>query len=170
MKNFLILFLLCFLSLKLSSQRKIVYEEVLKDLKTDYKSLQTTLIIPNIEFHVGIYPQHYDVEDLTKEQCGDIKTDYYKNKKIIEILNNNSLLEELYLDGGDSRFVSINSNKYFNENDVFLFLQLNFDNGKSGVYQVFIPIKKRDKSKKIIKLISDIFEYKFCFKKLKRKI
>lgn len=154
----------------LYSQNIISYGEVLSDLMNDTKSLQTSLIIPNIEFSIGVYPLSYDLEDLTEEQCGDIKTNQSKNAKIVEVLKERDLLKVLYLYKGSNKYESINSKDFFLESEVCIFIQLNYDNGKSGVSQVFIPVRKRKYAKKIINAISNLFDSKYCFRKFKKQL
>ena len=165
-----IAFLLIFSISNLYSQNIISHNEVLRELMDDKESLQTTLIIPNTEFSIGIYPLFYDVEDLTERQCGDIKTNQSKNTKILEILKERNLLKVLYLSKVNNKYESINSKDFFLESEVCIFIQLNYDNGNSGVHQVFIPIKKRKNAKIIVKAISSIFDNKYCFRKFKKLI
>ncbi|MFT4802164.1 MAG: hypothetical protein ACI93N_001941, partial [Flavobacteriaceae bacterium] len=68
------------------AQNEITHEKTLSEIKKSSKILCTNLIIPNVKFSIGIFTTEWDVEDLTEEQCGDIKTNEIKNGKILEIL------------------------------------------------------------------------------------
>jgi hypothetical protein len=152
------------------SQNEITYEKTLSDIKSSSKILTTTLIIPDVEFYIGIFTTDWIVEDLTKEQCGDIKTDSLKNSKIIKILESKKLLEKLYVEMENNNYESINSSEKFEWKDAKLVINLNFSDESDVFNQVYIPIMNKKKAKELIKSISPIFESDFCFKKLKRKL
>lgn len=152
------------------SQSEITYEKALSDINNSSDILCTNLIIPNKDFSVGIYTEQWEVEDLTIEQCGDIKTDSIKNSKIIKVLNSKNLLKTLYLNMENNEYVSINSSEKFEWDKASLIITLNFSQNWEGISQVYIPINNKKKAKELIKLISDIFESDYCFKKLKRNL
>lgn len=152
------------------SQNEIIYEKTLSDIENSSKILCTNLLIPNKDFSIGIYTEEWEVEDLTMEQCGDIKTDSIKNSKIIEILNSKHLLDKLYLNMENNEYESINSSDKFEWNKANLIVELNFTQNWKGVNQVYIPISNKKQAKKLIKSICKIFESDFCFRKLKRNL
>lgn len=152
------------------SQSEITYEKALSDINNSSEILCTNLIIPNKYFSVGIYTEQWEVEDLTMEQCGDIKTDSIKNSKIIKVLNSRNLLTTLYLNMENNEYVSINSSGKFDWDKANLIVELNFTQIWDGIHQVYIPINNKKTAKEIITSISDIFESDYCFKKLKRNL
>tara|TARA_R100000963_G_C4592327_1_gene69067 strand:- start:126 stop:641 length:516 start_codon:yes stop_codon:yes gene_type:complete len=152
------------------SQNEITYEKTLSDIKESSKILCTNLIIPNKDFSIGIYTEEWEVEDLTMEQCGDIKTDSIKNLKIIEILTSKKLLDKLYLNMESNEYESINSSDKFEWNKANLIVELNFTHNWKGVNQVYIPINNKKQAKELIKSICKIFDSDFCFRKLKRNL
>lgn len=170
MRSLFTLFLLIFLIFNVSAQEVLKHEKILRAIENNINTLQFGLIIPKEEFFIGIYPKQYIVEDLTDEQCGDIKSSSENNLKVIEVLKSRDLLNKLYVDVGNNRYSSINSDNYFSENTVRLFIELQVDFGESDYYQVFIPVYSRREAKDLINAICDIFDYKYCFKKLKRKL
>ena len=161
------LYFILFIS-NIFSQDKIKVEYILDGIKNSSNSLCTDLIIPNEEFSVGIYTLKWIVEDLTEEQCGDIKTDSSKNLKIIKTLMSEKLLNDFYIDIGNKKYKSLNSDKSFEEKEVKLLIVLNFYNGKSNIDKIYVPIKEKKDAKRIVNSICKIFEYKYCFKKFKR--
>ncbi|CAM1357726.1 hypothetical protein [Tenacibaculum halocynthiae] len=98
------------------AQNKITYEKTLAEIKKSSKVLCTNLIIPNVEFSIGIFTTEWEVEDLTEEQCGDIKTNELRNRKILEILESKKLLEKFYVEMENNSFESIESNEKFEWN------------------------------------------------------
>ena len=152
------------------SQSEITYEKALSDINNSSEILCTNLIIPNKDFSVGIYTEQWEVEDLTMEQCGDIKTDSIKNSKIIKVLNSRNLLKTLYLNMENNEYVSINSSEKFDWGKASLILELNFTKNWKGIHRVYISINNKKKAKELIKSISDIFESDYCFRKLKRNL
>lgn len=152
------------------SQNEITHEKTLAEIKKSSKVLCTNLIIPNVEFSIGIFTTEWIVEDLTEEQCGDIKTNELKNGKILEILEYKNLLKKFYVEMENNNFESIESNEKFEWNKAKLIINLNFSNDINELNQVYIPIMNKKEAKELIKSICPIFESDFCFKKLKRKI
>jgi hypothetical protein len=126
------------------------------------------LIIPDKEFSIGIYTEIWEVEDLSQEQCGDIKTDATKNSEIIKLLNNKRLLDKLYLEMENNQYQMIGSKGKFKWNETKLIIELNFDHYSQLISQVYIPINNRKKAKDIIRSFKRIFNSDYCFRKLKR--
>ena len=162
--------LLFFTILNSFSQNEITYEKTLSDIKNSSKILCTNLIIPNVEFSIGIFTTEWEVEDLTEEQCGDIKTNEIKNRKILEILESKKLLKKLYAEMENNNYENIESSEKFDWNKAKLIINLNFSNDFNVLNQVYIPIMSKKKAKELIKSICPIFESEFCFRKLKRKL
>ena len=162
--------LLFFTILNSFSQNEITYEKTLSDIKNSSKILCTNLIIPNVEFSIGIFTTEWEVEDLTEEQCGDIKTNEIKNRKILEILESKKLLKKLYAEMENNNYENIESSEKFDWNKAKLIINLNFSNDFNVLNQVYIPIMSKKKAKELIKLICPIFKSEFCFRKLKRKL
>ena len=152
------------------SQNKATYEKTLSEIKNSSKILCTNLIIPNSEFSVGIYTDGWEVEDLTEEQCGDIKTNSNKNLKILKLLESEGLLNSLYLDIGNKKYEKIESNEEFEWSKTILVIELNFVTKLNGTDQVYIPISTKKKAKELINSFNDIFNSKYCFRKLKKKL
>jgi hypothetical protein len=152
------------------SQNEITYEKTLSEIKNSSPILCTNLIIPNNDFSIGIFTDEWEVEDLTMEQCGDIKTDSIKNSKIIEILTWKKLLDKLYLNMGNNEYESISSSENFEWNKANLIVELNFTHNWNVVNQVYIPINDKTQARELIKSISKIFESDYCFKKLMRNL
>ncbi|WP_299137031.1 hypothetical protein [uncultured Tenacibaculum sp.] len=163
-------FLLFFIVSYSFAQNEITYEKTLAEIKKSSKVLCTNLIIPNVEFSIGIFTTEWEVEDLTEEQCGDIKTNELRNRKILEILESKKLLEKFYVEMENNSFESIESNEKFEWNKTKLIINLNFSNDISELNQVYIPIMNKKEAKELIKSICPIFESDFCFKKLNRKL
>jgi hypothetical protein len=152
------------------AQNEITHEKTLSEIKKSSKILCTNLIIPNVKFSIGIFTTEWDVEDLTEEQCGDIKTNEIKNGKILEILESKKLLEKFYVEMENNNFESLESNEKLEWNKAKLIINLNFSNDINSLNQVYIPIMNKKQAKELIKLIYPIFESDFCFRKLKRRL
>lgn len=152
------------------SQNKITYKNVLTEIHKSHETLCVSLLIPNNDFYIGIYTKEWEVEDLTREQCGDIKTDSIKNSKIIGLLNSKNLLSKLFLKMENNEYENINSVDKFEWNKAKLIIELNFSNDWTKLNQVYIPIFNKKQAKQVIKNISKIFDSDYCFHKLKRKI
>ncbi|EZH73793.1 hypothetical protein ATO12_17830 [Aquimarina atlantica] len=129
------------------SQNQITYEKTLSDIKKSSKVLCTNLIIPNNDFSIGIYTKEWEVEDLTIEQCGDIKTDSIKSSKIIEILSSGKLLDKLYLNMENNKYESINSSDKFEWNKANLIVELNFTHNWNSANKVYIPINNKTQTR-----------------------
>lgn len=150
------------------SQNVITHRKTVKTIKNSSKDLCVNLIIPDKEFSIGIYTEIWEVEDLSQEQCGDIKTDEAKNSEIIKLLNKRRLLDKLYLEMENNQYEMIGSNEKFKWNETQLIIELNFNHYSELINQVYIPINNRKQAKDIIRLFKKIFDSDYCFKKLKR--
>lgn len=162
---------ICFFFISnLLAQAETSYEKVLSEIKSSNNLLCTAMLIPNKEFNVGIFTKEWDVEDLTMEQCGDIKTDSLKNSEILKILETNKLLDKLFIQENQNNYSSLNSNDRFEWDKVKMVIILSSSREWHGVYQVFIPITNKKLAKKLIKSISKKFNADYCFEKLKSKL
>jgi len=167
--NLSVFFLLIFSSIY--SQKEIIYEDVLSDIKNSQDILCIDLLIPNEEFSIGIYTNQWEVEDLSEEQCGDIKTDSNKNAKILDFLQSQNLLKEPYFNDENNKYLNLNSEDIFEWDKMELIIKLNFYlEGDHRLDQVYIPINDKKHAKTIIKSISKIFDSDYCFRKLRRKL
>ena len=152
------------------AQSEVSYDKVLSEIKNSNSFLCTNLIIPDEDFNIGIFTEEWEVEDLSMEQCGDIKTDSLRNSKILKILESNKLLDNLYVQMDKNNYSSLNSNEEFEWNKMHMVIDLSSSQKWDGLYQVYIPIKDKKQAKELIKSISKIFDSDYCFKKLKRKL
>jgi len=152
------------------AQSEVSYDKVLSEIINSNSFLCTNLIIPDEDFSIGIFTEEWEVEDLSMEQCGDIKTDSLRNSKILKILESNKLLDNLYVQMDKNNYSSLNSNKEFEWNKMQMVIDLSSSQKWDGLYQVYIPIKDKKQAKELIKSISKIFDSDYCFKKLKRKL
>lgn len=169
----IITLLLIIIPFLLFSQDEITYEKTLYEIEHSQRRLCIDLLVPNDDFSIGIYTKNVIVEDLTKEQCGDIKTDSLKNSKILEVLKTEKLLDSFYIlfdDKGYDEYVKINSSETFEWNKAKLIIILNPMSIEFGLDQIFIPIHDKKQAKELIESISKIFNSDYCFKKLKRKV
>lgn len=162
--------LFSFILANVFAQSEVSYEKVLAEIKNSYDFLCTNLLIPNNDYHVGIFTKEWDVEDLTMQQCGDIKTDSVRNSEILKILESKNLLTNLYVQMDKNNYSSLNSNDQFEWNKMKMVIDLSSSQKWDGLYKVYIPIKDKKQAKELINLISKIFDSKYCFKKLKRKV
>ncbi|WP_396596492.1 hypothetical protein [Dokdonia sp. R86516] len=153
-----------------SAQKVVNYEDILIEIKSSKRTLCMNLIIPTEDFSIGIYTEDWEVEDLTMEQCGDIKTDSIKNSKLIYLLESEQYLENLYLNIENNTYENIRSFDTFNWNDSKMVLNLILYKESKEFYDIFIPIKSKKQSKKLIRSISKLLKNDYCFKKLKRNL
>ena len=159
-----------FVILNLLAQSEISYSKTLAQIRNSNDFLCTNFFIPNIDYSVGIFTEEWEVEDLTMEQCGDIKTDSLRNSKILNILESNKLLDDLYIQIDKNSYSSLNSEDELEWNKMKMIIGLSSSQEFNGLYQVYIPIKDKKQAKKLIKSIGKIFDSDYCFNKLKRKL
>ena len=150
------------------AQNELTYKKVVNDIDKNASSLIFNLIVPNNDFSIGIYPKDWDVEDLSFEQCGDIKTDINKNQKILQSLKSKKLLDSLFIYTESNVYESLISSDKFNIEQTSLLIEVGLYNDPQGLNYVYIPIFTRKCSKKVLKDISKIFEANLCFRKLIR--
>ena len=168
--NIKLLVIFYFILANLFAQSEISYDKVLNEIRNSSNFLCTNLLLPNDKYNVGIFTKEWEVEDLTMEQCGDIKTDSLRNSKILRILESENLLEKLYIQMDKNNYSSLNTNDEFEWNKMKMVIDLSSSQKWDGLYQVYIPIKDKKQAKELVKSISKIFDSDYCFKKLKRKI
>lgn len=154
----------------LFAQSEISYNKVLTEIRNSNDFLCTNLLIPNNDYSVGLFTKEWEVEDLTMEQCGDIKTDSLRNSKILKILESKQLLDNLYIQMDKNNYSSLNSDAEFEWSKMKMVIHLSSSQKWGELYQVYIPIKDKKTAKELVKSISKIFDSDYCFKKLKRKL
>ena len=152
------------------AQSEVSYDKVLSEIKSSNSFLCTNLIIPDEDFSIGIFTDEWEVEDLSMEQCGDIKTDSLRNSKILKILESNKLLDNLYVQMDKNNYSSLNSKDEFEWNKMKMVISLSSSQKWNGLYEVYIPIRDKKTAKELVKRISKVFDSDYCFRKLKRKL
>lgn len=150
------------------SQKTLDYKEILADLENSSESLNTSLFLPNSDFYIGI-TKDVIVENPELNSCIDIKTDEKKNGQIIGILKKHSLLKKLYVEI-ENEYADLSSDQIFRPSDTELYLDLIFRTKNSGIIICYVPIFDKKKAKELICDLEKFFDYKHCFKKLKRKL
>ena len=159
-----------FILVNLFAQSEISYDKVLSGIRNSNDFLCTNLLIPNNDYNVGIFTKEWEVEDLTMEQCGDIKTDSLRNSKILRILESKMLLDNLYIQMDKNNYSSLNSKDEFEWNKMKMVISLSSSQKWNGLYEVYIPIRDKKTAKELVKRISKVFDSDYCFRKLKRKL
>lgn len=158
-----------FLTFNLSfSQNALDYNKILTELENSSESLNTTLILPNSDFYIGI-TKDVIVENPEFNFCIDIPTDEKRNSEIIEILKKYNLLNKLYVEI-ENKYVDLSSDKIFKSSETEFYLELFFETKDFGIMSCFIPVFEKKEAKELICDLDKIFDFKYCFKKLKRKI
>jgi hypothetical protein len=161
--------IIIFLTFSLSfSQKTLDYNEVVAELENSSESLNTTLILPNSDFYIGI-TKNAIVENPELNSCIDISADGKQNGEIISILKKHNLLNKLYLEI-ENEYADLSSDQIFKPIETDLYLELFFKTKNFGFMSCFVPIFEKKKAKELICDLNKIFDYKSCFKKLKRKI
>jgi hypothetical protein len=165
----ILIFTILFLTFNQSfSQKTLDYKKILMELENSSESLNTTLILPNSDFYIGI-TKDVIVENPELNFCIDIQTDEKKNGEIIRILKKHNLLNKLYVEI-DNEYADLSSDQVFKSNETELYLELFFKTKDFGIMSCFVPVFKKKKAKELIWDLNKIFDYKNCFKKLKRKM
>jgi len=150
------------------SQKTLDYKKILTELENSSESLNTTLILPNSDFNIGI-TKGVIVENPELNSCIDITTDEKKNEQIIKILKEHNLLDKLYVEI-KNEYSDLSSDQIFKPTETELYLELFFKTKDFGIMSCFVPVFDKKKAKELICDLDKIFDYKYCFKKLKRKI
>ena len=165
----ILIFAILFLTFnQLFSQKTLDYEKILAELENSSESLNTTLILPNSDYYVGI-TKNAIVENPELNSCIDIPTDEKKNGQIIGTLKKHNLLNKLYVEI-ENEYADLSSDQIFKPMETDLYLELFFKTKNFGFMSCFVPIFEKKKAKELICDLNKIFDYKYCFKKLKRKI
>ena len=165
----ILIYTILFLTFNLSfSQKTLDYNKILAELENSSESLNTTLILPNSDFYIGI-TKDVIVENPELNFCIDIPTNEKKNGQIIGILKKHNLLSKLYVEI-ENEYADLNSDRTFKPKETELYLELFFKTKNFGFMNCYIPILDKKKAKELISELDKIFDYKYCFKKLKRKI
>ncbi|QFZ54236.1 hypothetical protein FEZ18_05235 [Oceanihabitans sp. IOP_32] len=150
------------------SQKTLSFENILAELEKSSESLNTTLISPKSDFYIGITKDAI-VENPELNSCIDIETNEKKNEQIIGILKKHNLLDKLYVEI-ENEYSDLSSDKIFKPTETELYLELFFKTKGFGIMSCFVPVFEKKKAKELICDLDKIFDYKYCFKKLKRKI
>ena len=150
------------------SQKTLSFENILAELEKSSESLNTTLISPKSNFYIGITKDAI-VENPELNSCIDIETNEKKNEQIIGILKKHNLLDKLYVEI-ENEYSDLSSDKIFKPTETELYLELFFKTKGFGIMSCFVPVFEKKKAKELICDLDKIFDYKYCFKKLKRKI
>lgn len=150
------------------SQKTLSFENILGELENSSESLNTTLISPKSDFYIGITKDAI-VENPELNSCIDIETNEEKNEQIIGILKKHNLLDKLYVEI-ENEYSDLSSDQIFKPTETELYLELFFKTKDFGIMSCFVPIFEKKKAKELICDLDKIFDYKYCFKKLKRKI
>ena len=70
----------------------------------------------------------------------------------------------------ENEYADLSSDQIFKPIETDLYLELFFKTKNFGFMSCFVPIFEKKKAKELICDLNKIFDYKSCFKKLKRKI
>ncbi|MAN59571.1 MAG: hypothetical protein CMC08_07020 [Flavobacteriaceae bacterium] len=144
------------------------YKKILAELENSSESLNTNLILPNSDFYIGITKDAI-VENIELNPCIDIVSNTKKNEQVIGILKKHNLLDKLYVEI-ENEYADLSSDKIFKPTETELYLELFFKTKNFGIISCFVPVFEKKKAKELICDLDKIFDYKYCFKKLKRKI
>ena len=165
----ILIFAILFLTFNKSfSQKTLDFDKIRAELENSSESLNTTLILPNSDFYIGI-TKDVIVENPELNSCIDIATDEKKNGQIIGTLKKHNLLDKLYVEI-ENDYSDLSSDQIFKPAETELYLELFFKTKDFGIMSCFVPVFEKKKAKELICDLNKIFDYKYCFKKLKRKI
>ena len=101
--------------------------------------------------------------------CIDIVSDAKKNEQVIGILKKHNLLDKLYVEI-QNEYADLSSDQIFKPTETELYLELLFKTKDFGIMICFVPVFEKKQAIELICDLDKIFDYKYCFKKLKRKI
>jgi len=165
----ILIYIILFLTFNHSfSQITLDYKKVLAELENSSESLNTTLILPNSDFYIGI-TKDVIVENIELNPCIDIVSNTKKNEQVIGILKKHNLLDKLYVEI-ENEYTDLSSDQIFKPTETELYLELFFKTKDFEIMSCFVPVFEKKKAKELIYDLDKIFDYKYCFKKLKRKI
>ena len=165
----ILIYIILFLTFNQSfSQKTLDYKGILAELENSTESLNTTLNLPNSDFYIGI-TKGAIVENPELNSCIDIEANEKKNGQIIGILKKHNLLDKLYVEI-ENEYADLSSDQIFKSTETELYLELFFKTKDFGFISCFVPIFEKKKAKELICDLKKIFDYKYCFKNLKRKI
>ncbi len=150
------------------SQKTLDFDKIRIELENSSESLNTTLILSSSNFYIGI-TKDVIIENIESNPCIDIVSDTKKNELIIGILKKHNLLDKLYVEI-ENEYSDLGSDQIFKPSETELYLELFFKTKDFGIISCFVPVFKKNKAKELIRDLDKIFNYKYCFKKLKRKI
>lgn len=150
------------------SQEKFDYLEIRTALENSSKSLNTTILLPNSDFHIGTTLDML-IENPELNPCIDIQSNSEKNARVISVLNKHRLLDKLYIEI-NNQYIDISSDQIFKPNKTQLYLELFFKTRDFGFVSCFVPVINKNSAKELIEDLSKIFDNKYCFKKLNRKM
>ncbi len=150
------------------SQKTLDFDKILVELENSSESLNTTLILPNSDFYIGI-TKDVIVENIELNPCIDIVSDAKKNEQVIGILKKHNLLDKLYVEI-QNEYADLSSDQIFKPTETELYLELLFKTKDFGIMICFVPVFEKKQAIELICDLDKIFDYKYCFKKLKRKI
>lgn len=150
------------------SQKTLDFEKIRAELDNASESLNTTLILPNSDFYIGI-TKDVIVENIELSPCIDIVSNTKNNEQVIGILNKHNLLDKLYVEL-ENEYADLSSDQVFKPTETELYLELFFKTKDFGIINCFVPVFEKKKATELISDLDKIFDNKYCFKKLKRKI
>ena len=135
----ILIFAILFLTFNKSfSQKTLNFDKIRTELENSSESLNTTLILPNSDFYIGILKKH-------------------------------NLLDKLYVEI-ENEYSDLSSDQIFKPAETELYLELFFKTKDFEIMSCFVPVFETKKAKELVCDLDKIFDYKYCFKKLKRKI
>lgn len=165
----ILIFAILFLTFnKCFSQKTLDFDKIRAELENSSESLNTTLILPNSDFYIGI-TKDVIVENIELNPCIDIVSNTKKNEQVIGILKKHNLLDKLYVEI-ENEYADLSSDQIFKPTETELYLELFFKTKDFGIMSCFVPVFEKKKAKELIYDLDKIFDYKYCFKKLKQKI
>ncbi len=165
----ILIFAILFLTFNKSySQKTLDFNKIQAELENSSESLNTTLILPNSDFYIGI-TKDVLVENIELNPCIDIASNTKKNELVIGILKKYNLLQKLYVEI-DKEYADLSSDQIFEPIETELYLELFFKTKDFGNMSCFVPVFEKKKAMELIWELDKIFDHNNCFKKLKRKI
>jgi len=166
-----ILFILILLTYSFSSSQETdIYKTTLNELKKSTETLNSWINVTSKEnFYIGINIDLI-VENPKLDFCIDIKTTIEKNEKLISILEKHNLIDKLYLDIEDE-YQDLQSDKKYGLKEPKMTINLKFLGQSTDFFDdVYILIFDRKQAKEILDEISNLFDYEYCFRKMRKKI
>ena len=135
------------------------------ELETYSATMNTMLTVSDSE-SLNLLVKGVLVENPDLNPCLEIETTTSKNLQLIELLDELTLLDNVYA-LIEFEFVEINSGESIKTDNVKFFIQLDYE--PPGHFEsLFIPIFDKDQIKVLTNELSIIFGYESCFRKVKR--